>query len=85
MPEHFTLSDLERILRSAAGEPGVDGDISAVRFEDLGYDSVVLLEAGSLIKQEYGVDLADDALLEAGTPAALVEAVNKQRLSVGQG
>jgi act minimal PKS acyl carrier protein len=76
----LSLDDLKRILLEAAGaDEGIDlsGDVLEVAFEDLGYDSLALLEAGSRIEREYGVKLDDDALAEAHTPGALINLVNE--------
>ncbi|MCG8971667.1 acyl carrier protein [Streptomyces sp. CL12-4] len=75
----FTLDDLRRILREAAGaDEGVDldGDILGTEFEALGYESLALLETGGRIEREYGITLDDDTLAEARTPGELVDAVN---------
>ncbi len=72
------LHDLRRILRDVAGtEQGVDldGDILDTPFEDLGYDSLALLETAARILHEYGVRLDDDALAEATTPRVLLDLV----------
>ncbi|MBT2507455.1 acyl carrier protein [Streptomyces sp. ISL-98] len=77
--KEFTLDDLKRILLAGAGaEEGVDldGDILDVQFEALGYESLALLETGSLIEREYGISLDEDALADADTPRALIAVVN---------
>jgi len=76
-----TLDDLRRILREAAGaEEGVDldGDIMDVRFEDLGYDSLALLETASRISHEFGRVLDDDVAVSATTPRELLKLVNAE-------
>ncbi|HEV2636020.1 MAG TPA: acyl carrier protein [Actinocrinis sp.] len=75
----FTIDDLRRILREAAGvDEGVDldGDILDLEFTSLGYDSVAVLESGSRIEREFGVSLDDDLLNESRTPRILIEVVN---------
>jgi act minimal PKS acyl carrier protein len=73
----FTLEDLKRILREAAGAGvDLDSDILDDTFEDLGYDSLALLETGSRVEREFGITLDDATLAEAHTPAALIEAVS---------
>ncbi|MEU6120006.1 acyl carrier protein [Streptomyces sp. NPDC047117] len=75
----FTLDDLKRILLEGAGaDEGVDlnGDILDTEFEELGYESLALLETGGRIEREYGITLDDSALTDATTPRALVEVVN---------
>jgi minimal PKS acyl carrier protein len=87
MPGHqFTVDDLRRILREAAGaDEGVDldGDILDTDFPSLGYDSLAVLESGSRIEREFGVRLDDDTLTDADTPRALIEAVNSVLVSSG--
>ncbi|MBW4718307.1 acyl carrier protein [Saccharothrix obliqua] len=77
--DKFTIEDLTRILREAAGaDEGVDldGDIAETDFEELGYESLALLETGGRIEREYGISLDEDALAAARTPTALVDLVN---------
>jgi act minimal PKS acyl carrier protein len=76
----FTLADLCRILTEVAGtEQGVDldGDILDTPFEDLGYDSLALLETSARIGQEFGRVLSDDAVVEALTPRIMLDLVNR--------
>ncbi|WP_432020709.1 acyl carrier protein [Streptomyces sp. 1222.5] len=76
----FTLDDLRRILLESAGaEEGVDlyGDIADTDFEELGYESLALLETGGRIEREFGVSLDDVNLSDITTPRALVDAVNE--------
>lgn len=75
----LTIDDLRRILIEAAGaddETDLSGDILDTSFEDLGYDSLALMESAAKIKQEYGVDLSDDAIGDVETPRALLDLVN---------
>ncbi|MGW3666475.1 acyl carrier protein [Streptomyces sp. NPDC005141] len=75
----FTLDDLRRILLESAGaEEGIDlyGDIADSDFEQLGYESLALLETGGRIEREFGVSLDDVNLSDITTPRALVAAVN---------
>lgn len=77
--QELTLDRLVHILQDAAGvQEGVDlqGDILDMRFEDLGYDSLALLETASRITHAYGVPLADDVALSAETPRELIAIVN---------
>ncbi|MET7602498.1 acyl carrier protein [Streptomyces avermitilis] len=79
----FTMNDLRRILREGAGEEAdLDGDIDGVTFQDLGYESLALLETGARIGREFGVELEDDTLIDAETPRQLVDAVNELLLAV---
>lgn len=76
----FTLADLCRILAEVAGtEQGVDldGDILDTSFDELGYDSIALLEAAARIGHEFGRVLSDDAVVEAQTPRIMIDLVNR--------
>ncbi|GGQ57842.1 acyl carrier protein [Streptomyces flaveolus] len=86
-PTPFTLDDLRRILREAAGADeavDLDGDILGTEFEALGYESLALLETGGRIEREYGITLDDDTLAEARTPGELVDAVNARLIAAAQ-
>jgi act minimal PKS acyl carrier protein len=76
----FTLDDLKRILREGAGadeDVDLDGEILDVEFEQLGYESLALLETYSRIEREYGVTLEESAVADANTPEALIQVVNR--------
>ncbi|MFC8365545.1 acyl carrier protein [Streptomyces griseorubiginosus] len=78
----MTLDDLRRILAECAGsEEGFDApaeDVLDSLFEDLGYDSLALMETTARIKQEFGVHIPDDEITEVETPRALIDLVNGQ-------
>ncbi|MDR3031698.1 acyl carrier protein [Kitasatospora cineracea] len=77
----FTLDELKTILLEAAGvAEGVDldGDILDTEFDVLGYESLALLETGSVIEREYGISLDEEAIGDARTPRAFIEVVNAQ-------
>ncbi|MEU0154734.1 acyl carrier protein [Micromonospora fulviviridis] len=79
MAERLTLTHLMQILREVAGaDEGVDldADILDTSFQDLGYDSLALLETGSRIEREYAVRLDDSTVTDATTPRALLDVVN---------
>ncbi|WP_326599893.1 acyl carrier protein [Streptomyces sp. NBC_01803] len=79
--QELTIEDLRRILREAAGEVesvDLDGDILDLTFEELGYDSLALLETGSRIEREYGIALEETSVADVETPGALLTVVNKQ-------
>jgi act minimal PKS acyl carrier protein len=74
----FTLDDLARVLREAAGEVEgtvFDESVLDTTFEDLGYESLALLETGSRIERGYGITLDDTAVADAETPRALISVV----------
>lgn len=80
----ITIEELKTILRECAGEDegvDLDGHILDTEFEELGYESLALLEASGRIERDYGIALGDEALNEARTPRALLEIVNAQLLS----
>ncbi|MEV6771792.1 acyl carrier protein [Nocardia sp. NPDC051030] len=75
----FTLDHLKRILAEGSGvDDGVDldADILDTEFEQLGYDSLAMLETASRVEREFGVSLDDSTLTEALTPRAFITAVN---------
>ncbi|KUL31146.1 acyl carrier protein [Streptomyces regalis] len=77
--QEFTITDLTRILLEGAGAgEGIDlgGDILDTDFEELGYESLALLETGGRIEREYGISLDDDIFTDHRTPRALVAAIN---------
>lgn len=77
--QQFTDADLKRILIEGAGaDDGVDldGDILDVPFDDLGYESLALLETSGRIEREYGITLDDTTVTDATTPRVLIEVVN---------
>jgi act minimal PKS acyl carrier protein len=80
----FTIDDLKQVLRAAAGEgEGVDldTDILDLPFDELGYDSLALLETSGRIGREHGIELPDSTVTEARTPRALLAAINQQLAS----
>jgi act minimal PKS acyl carrier protein len=79
--QEFTLDDLKRILLEGAGADesvDLDGAILDTAFEELGYESLALLETGGRIEREYGIVLDDSALTDSRTPRELLQAVNEQ-------
>ncbi|MFG2783508.1 acyl carrier protein [Streptomyces prunicolor] len=76
----FTIDDLKRILMEGAGaaeDVDLDTDILDTEFEQLGYESLALLETSSRIEREYGITFSDTILADATTPRALLDAVNE--------
>lgn len=77
MPE-ITLSQLVSLIRECAGESDVadlDGDIADMAFEELGYDSLALLELSARIKQTLGVEVPESAMTTPGGTLRLVNAM----------
>ncbi|MVU81323.1 actinorhodin polyketide synthase [Nocardia sp. ET3-3] len=76
MTVSFDLEALRNILRACAGEPdGIDlaSDIGEMTFEDLGYDSIALMETAASVEREFGIAIADDDLVDIETPTAFVD------------
>ncbi|MET9051350.1 acyl carrier protein [Streptomyces bacillaris] len=76
----FTLENLKRILREGAGADesvDFDGDILDTDFEELGYESLALLETCGRIEREYGITLDDSVVGDVRTPRRMVEVVNE--------
>ncbi|HLK01033.1 MAG TPA: acyl carrier protein, partial [Streptosporangiaceae bacterium] len=78
----FTITELGRILEASSGAAdGVDWASAAtldVPFEELGYDSLALLELCARVQQEYEVQIPDDAVSEMRTPRSAVGYVNER-------
>ncbi|MER5265424.1 acyl carrier protein [Actinosynnema sp. NPDC002837] len=79
----MNIDTLTAVLREVAGEDEtfdlathVDPDTS---FDDIGFDSIALLEVLNVLKREHGVQLDDDVLEHAKTPAALLDVIEEER------
>lgn len=51
-------------------------DTLDIPFEELGYDSLALMETAAAIQEEYGIVLPDEDVSEARTPRRLLGLVN---------
>nr|UUG47299.1 acyl carrier protein [Amycolatopsis sp.] len=68
-----------RVLHKAAGaaeHPVPDADLLDVSFDELGYDSLALMETVGEIQREYGVRLADDLVAATTGPRDFLALVN---------
>lgn len=75
----LTLQELTATLRECAGDAegvDLDGDVLDVPFIELGYDSLALLQVTGVIARERGIEIADDAVIEAHTPRLLLKVIN---------
>ncbi|MFG2552074.1 acyl carrier protein [Streptomyces sp. NPDC048581] len=73
------IEDLRRILVACAGEEEgsrLGGDTLDTPFEELGYDSLALMETAAAIQEEYGIVLPDEEVSEAHTPRSLLDLAN---------
>lgn len=71
----FTVEDLRRILRESAGH-APENDFVDIAFDELGYESLALLETSSRIEREYGITLDDDTVTSVRTPRELIQLVS---------
>jgi act minimal PKS acyl carrier protein len=73
----MSIDELHGILiNCAGGDDALRGDIAGVSFEELGYDSLALIETGTALKREYGVVIPDEQLIEVRNPAELLALIN---------
>ncbi|AIJ13577.1 acyl carrier protein [Streptomyces violaceoruber] len=75
----LTTDDLRRALVECAGETdGTDlsGDFLDLRFEDIGYDSLALMETAARLESRYGVSIPDDVAGRVDTPRELLDLIN---------
>jgi act minimal PKS acyl carrier protein len=80
MSKTMSVDDLRAILTACAGGDFEvpDGDISGISFEELGYDSLALIETAAVLKRDYGMDIADDEISEVRTPSELLDMINNR-------
>lgn len=76
----ITISELGDIMRACAGED--DGALPLDQtpdqpFDELGYDSLALMETHSRIERDYGLEFADDDIAGIKTARELVDFVNQ--------
>ncbi|MEU7181098.1 MULTISPECIES: acyl carrier protein [Streptomyces] len=76
----LSLAGLEEIIGQSAGEDETAGvtENQDVTFDDLGYDSLALLEVVNRIERTYHVKLPEDELTAIRTPNALIAFVNER-------
>lgn len=76
----LTQAELVSAIRAAAGDTelaDLDGDVLDRRFDELGYDSLALLEVAATLRRTHGITLPDGTVVELGTPAELLRFVNE--------
>jgi act minimal PKS acyl carrier protein len=74
----MTLDELRDILVGCAGTTGeeFDSGTADASFDDLGYDSLVILEATARIQQLFGVTIPDEVTSYLNSPASMLAATN---------
>jgi len=75
----ITLSELQDIMRECAGEDEAAMPLEQAAdqpFDELGYDSLALLETRSRIKRDLGVEISEDEFDGVKTLRELVDVVN---------
>jgi act minimal PKS acyl carrier protein len=76
-PNTLTRPPRRRTAHACQGlHVDLDGEITDRRFEDLGYESLALLETLGRIENEFDISLDDSVLTGESTPAQLIDAVN---------
>ncbi len=76
----MTIEDLRAVLVAAAGEDDslvLGPDTLDLSFEDLGYDSLALMETAAQIGRRFGVVISDEQIVELHTPREVLDLVNR--------
>lgn len=76
MTDTLSIEDLRGILIDCAGGDALPADIADVPFEELGYDSLALIETAAVLKRDRGLIVPDDLITEAHTPGELLRLIN---------
>ncbi|MET7959570.1 acyl carrier protein [Micromonospora zamorensis] len=74
----ITLDDLRRVMAACAGADesvDLDGDIIDVPFEDLGYDSLAVMETAAILERDYKVTIPDEKIAGLPTPRAMLDEI----------
>ncbi|MFG2371941.1 acyl carrier protein [Streptomyces sp. NPDC048504] len=77
----LSLEGLVSTIRRCAGDSdvaGLDGGILDVSYQDLGYDSVAVLEIFAELGSEHGIEISDEEVFETRTPRATLDLVNSR-------
>jgi minimal PKS acyl carrier protein len=74
----MSIEQLRSIFIACAGgdADALPTDMVDATFDELGYDSLVLIETSATLKREYGVVIPDEQLTELRTPAELLLLIN---------
>ncbi|MEU8508782.1 acyl carrier protein [Streptomyces brevispora] len=77
--QQITIGDLQTIMLQCAGEAEDALSLEEApdrAFEELGYDSLALLETYSRLERDFGIELCEDELDAINTARQLVDFVN---------
>lgn len=78
----FTIDDMTRLLEEAAGvADGIDWTDATTldkSFDDLGYDSLGLIEFAAKVRREYQITMSDDVVTDLNTPRSALDYVTRQ-------
>lgn len=74
----LNLDQLLQILSECSGDDQATAhdDVIDREFDELGYDSLVLLEMTAQLKHRYDIDIPEDAIRDLKTPRAVLDYVN---------
>lgn len=79
MSKMMDIDELRGILVACAGgddSQDLHGEASDRSFDELGYDSLALIETAAGLKLDHGVDITDEEITEVGTPRELLSLIN---------
>ncbi|GAA3990711.1 acyl carrier protein [Thermobifida alba] len=77
----LTLDHLIQIMRECAGEDtdaALGADSAHVDFDELGYDSLAVMEAAARLERDLGIALPEEEIAEVRTLAAFVALANRR-------
>jgi acyl carrier protein len=78
-PDTFTFEDAKRILVERIGVPEEEVvDDPNLSFEDLGLDSLALVDVQLAVQQEYGFTIPDEEDAEIRTLGSAIDYVNRR-------
>lgn len=77
----ITLEDLIEVMRDCAGEDEnltANDVVANTDFDELGYDSLALMAASTMVEKKYSVTIGEDELARTRTLASFVDLVNRK-------
>ncbi|MGW2720260.1 acyl carrier protein [Streptomyces sp. NPDC001492] len=77
----LSLEELVSTIRRCAGDSDVaalDDGILDLSYQDLGYDSVAILEIFAELGSEHGIAISDEEVFETRTPRETLALVNSR-------